>query len=137
MRDSSNARLPTIESEDLSVLPCSSFHHLARVFSVFPVKTAMPAHLSPNPPSMVSSYFQMIRFLCGVLLDRSLKRSRVGTHNLLDLLAIGEDLEGRHGADAEVLSNVGDLVDVDLVEADVGVLVGEAGEVSWGGHGGR
>ena len=69
----------------------------------------------------------MYNLCAGMLLDSSLERDRVGANDLLDLLAVGEDLEGRHGADAQLLGDLGDLVDVDLVEADVGVGVGESG----------
>lgn len=53
---------------------------------------------------------------------------RVGTDDLVGLLAVLEDEEGGHGADAELLAEVGDLVDVDLDEVEVLVLllVGEA-----------
>jgi len=60
-----------------------------------------------------------------VLLDGSLESLGVGTDDLGDLLAILEQDKGGHGADAEFLSDIGDLVDVNLVEAGVGVGVGE------------
>lgn len=69
------------------------------------------------------------RRLDSVLVESLLDRRGVGANNLLSLGAILEDHEGGHGADAELLAQVGDLVDVDLDEVDVGVLllVGPAG----------
>ena len=61
------------------------------------------------------------------LLDGGLERLGVCADDLLDLLLVLEEQEGGHGADAEVLSDVRDLVDVELVEARVGVRVGEPG----------
>jgi hypothetical protein len=46
----------------------------------------------------------------------------VGTDDGLDLSAVLEEDEGGHGADSELLGDFGDLVDVDLVEADVLVV---------------
>jgi hypothetical protein len=60
-----------------------------------------------------------------VLLDGGLEGGRVGADDLADLLAVLEDEESRHGADGVLLGGLGDLVDVDLVEACVGVVVGE------------
>ncbi len=56
-------------------------------------------------------------------LDRRLKRFGVRAHNLGDLRAVLEKQERRHSADAEVLCDVGNLVDVELVEACGGVVV--------------
>jgi hypothetical protein len=63
--------------------------------------------------------------LSSVLLDGSLEGGRVGADDLADLLAVLEDEESRHGADGVLLGGLGDLVDVDLEEAGVGVVVGE------------
>jgi len=60
-----------------------------------------------------------------VLLDGSLEGGRVGADDLADLLAVLEDEEGGHGADRVLLGGLGDLVDVDLEEARVGVVVRE------------
>jgi hypothetical protein len=60
-----------------------------------------------------------------VLLDAGLNGLRVCAHDLTDLLAVLEEDKGGHGADTELLRNVGDLVDVELVEACVGVLLRE------------
>jgi hypothetical protein len=69
--------------------------------------------------------------LCGGLavvgLDGRLEGLGVGADDLADLVAVLEEEESGHGADAELLRNVGDLVDVDLVEARVGVGAGEPG----------
>lgn len=60
-----------------------------------------------------------------MLLDGGLESDRVGTNDLADLLAVLEEQEGGHGAHALLLGDLGDLVDVDLVEAGVGVVVGK------------
>ena len=58
-------------------------------------------------------------------LDSGLEGDGVGADDLADLLAVLEEEESRHGAHTVLLGGVGDLVDVDLVEAGVGVGVGE------------
>jgi|TARA_R110002003_G_scaffold595_10_gene20785 hypothetical protein len=58
-----------------------------------------------------------------VLLDTSLDGLGVRADNLADLLAVLEENESGHGADTEFLGNVGDLVDIELVEANVRVLL--------------
>lgn len=72
------------------------------------------------------------RRLSGVLnvvsLDGGLESDGVGADDLADLLAVLEEQEGGHGAHAVLLGDLGDLVDVDLVEAGVGVVVGEPAE---------
>jgi hypothetical protein len=69
---------------------------------------------------------QAMRSLCAsVLLDTGLDSLGVCANDLANLLTALEEDESRHGADAEFLRNVGDLVDVELVEACVGVLFGE------------
>jgi hypothetical protein len=60
-----------------------------------------------------------------VLLNSGLKSNRVGANDLADLLAVLEEQESGHGADGLLLGDLGDLVDVDLVEAGVGVVVRE------------
>lgn len=80
--------------------------------------------LSHRTRLSASIYFA--RKLCvDVGLDGSLESLRVGTDDLSDLLAVLEEKEGGHGADAELLSNVGDLIDIELVEAGVGICAGE------------
>lgn len=49
-------------------------------------------------------------------LDGLLEGPLVGTDDLGDLLATLEEHESGHGTDAQLLSDVGDLVDVDLVK---------------------
>jgi hypothetical protein len=71
---------------------------------------------------LVSSFF---RRNLSVLLNSGLKSNRVGANDLADLLAVLEQQESGHGADGLLLRDLGDLVDVDLVEAGVGVIVGE------------
>lgn len=61
-----------------------------------------------------------------MLLNRLLQRLGVRTHNLSNLLAVLEQHESRHGADRQVLRHLGQLVDVNFVEARVGVLAGES-----------
>jgi len=63
-----------------------------------------------------------------IVLDRRLQRSRVRAHDLTDLVAVLEQQESGHGADGELLRHFGDLVDVELVEAGVGVVVGHPTE---------
>lgn len=65
--------------------------------------------------------------LAEVLLDGSLEGLGVGANDLTDLLTALEEQEGGHGADAELLGDVGNLVDVELVELGVGVVLGEPG----------
>lgn len=60
-----------------------------------------------------------------VSLDGSLEGNGVGADDLADLLAVLVEEESGHGAHALLLGDFGDLVDVDLVEAGVGVVVGE------------
>lgn len=59
-----------------------------------------------------------------MLLNRRLDSLWIRAHNLIDFLAVLEQQESGHGADAELLGEVGDLVHVDLVESDVGVFFG-------------
>lgn len=63
-----------------------------------------------------------------MLLDGGLESDRVGANDLADLAAVLEEQESGHGAHALLLGDLGDLVDVDLVEAGVGVVVGEPGK---------
>lgn len=63
-----------------------------------------------------------------VVLDGRLERDGVGADDLADLLTVLEEHEGGHGAHGELLRDLGDLVDVELVEAGRGVLVGESAE---------
>jgi hypothetical protein len=62
-----------------------------------------------------------------VLLDSGLESDRVGADDFADLLAVLEEQESGHGAHALLLGDLGDLVDIDLVEAGVGVVVREPG----------
>jgi hypothetical protein len=59
-------------------------------------------------------------------LDRVLQRRWVCANDLADLLTILEQHECRHGAHAQLLRNLWDFVDVEFVEASVGVLVRES-----------
>lgn len=60
-----------------------------------------------------------------VVLDSGLEGLGVGTNDLGNLVAVLEKDEGGHGADAELSCNLGEFVDVELVEARAGVLLGE------------
>ena len=73
----------------------------------------------------MSWYRTLVLHHLKVLLDSGLESLGVGTDDLADLLAVLEQHKGGHGADTELLGDIGDLVDVDLEEADVGVGVGE------------
>jgi hypothetical protein len=57
-----------------------------------------------------------------VLGERGLNGLGVGADDGLDLGALLEEDEGGHGADAQLLGDVGDFVDVDFVEAYVFVI---------------
>lgn len=67
----------------------------------------------------------MRHYLCRlvVLLDAGLDGLGVRTDNLTNLLAVLEEHEGRHGSDSKFLCNVGDLIDVEFVEACLGILL--------------
>lgn len=58
-----------------------------------------------------------------MLLDSILNVRRRRTHDLVHLLAVLVVDKGGHGAHAQLLRDVGDLVNVDLVERNVGVLL--------------
>ena len=64
-------------------------------------------------------------------LNSGLESDGVGADDLADLLAVLVEEESGHGAHALLLGDLGDLVDVDLVEAGVGVVVGEPVEESF------
>lgn len=66
-----------------------------------------------------------VRDYSSVVRDGSLESVEVGTNHLLKLLPVLENKEGRHGADTEFLCDVWNLVNVEFVEACVGVLVGK------------
>jgi hypothetical protein len=58
-------------------------------------------------------------------LDTSLDGSGVSTLDLLLALTTLVEVEGRHSRDAVGSSDLGELIDVDLVELDVGVCLAE------------
>jgi hypothetical protein len=82
----------------------------------------------------MSSSAPTLSRLCGggrlvvIGLDGGLEGLWVRAHNLGYLVAVLEEEEGRHSADAEFLRDVGHIVDIELVEARVGVAVGESSE---------
>lgn len=62
-------------------------------------------------------------------LDGGLESLGVGTDDLADFVTALEQKEGGHSADAELLGDIGDLVDIELEEACVGVLLRKPGAV--------
>ena len=54
-----------------------------------------------------------------MLLEGVENNGRVGTDDLVDLVAVLEEGEGGHGADAELLGKLGKLVDVELGQVDL------------------
>lgn len=71
----------------------------------------------------------------GQVIDGRLQRARVGARHDRRPLGLGEEVEGGDGGDAELLGEIGDLVDVELGEGDgvvggqgVGVLLEEGGD---------
>ena len=72
----------------------------------------------------------LLSMLSSNLLDGSLELRSIGSYDGGSLLPILVDDKGRHGADLQVLGQVRQLVDVDLVEACIGVHVGEACSIS-------
>lgn len=67
-------------------------------------------------------------------LDLVSERTLVGANDLTDLLAVLEEHESGHGSDVELLGEVGDLVDVDLVEFRLVLeLLAELDHL-WGDH---
>lgn len=71
--------------------------------------------------------------LCKDSLETSLDGRGVGTLDLLDALALVVEVEGRHGRDTVGSSNLGEVINVDLVELDV--AVGLAHLLDGGGDG--
>lgn len=59
-----------------------------------------------------------------------LQRPRISPHNIpLNAFSILKQEERRHSAHAQIRRRVGQVVDVDLVELDRGVLGGELGDL--------
>ena len=94
----------------------SAFLRIVCIDTILPTARSVPGHVPIINPLQI-------------LLDRGLERPLVGADNLADLLAVLEEQKGRHGADAELLRDVADLVDVDLVEPGLRVLVAELGDL--------
>ena len=78
-------------------------------------------HLRPIYPSLCGGSLGVVG------LDSSLKSLGVRANDLGYLVAVLEEEESRHGADAEFLGNIGDLVDVELVEFGGWIVVREPG----------
>lgn len=71
-----------------------------------------------HPPLSFSSKPRLLRLDPIVkLLHCRFEGLFIGAYNLADLLAVLKEQEGRHGAHAELVSHVWDIVDVELVEA--------------------
>jgi len=99
---------------------------LERISTRCAVLLTSPRHLPPTSYHASSNFKPHIsRIRLDIVLDGSLKSRRVGTNDLRDLLTVLEEEESGHGADGELLRNLGHLVDVELVEARIGVVVGE------------
>lgn len=63
--------------------------------------------------------------LCEQLLDSGVDSRGVGATDHLDPLAVLEEEESRHSGDLVVGGNLAELVNVDLVELDAGVLLAQ------------
>ena len=70
----------------------------------------------------LSIYLQMQLFLLirNSLLNSGQQRLWIRTHNLLHLLLVLEDQEGWHGADTELLRDIGNFIDIELDEVGGG-----------------
>lgn len=55
------------------------------------------------------------------------QRGGVGAHELVDAVAVLVEDEGGHGADAELLSEFGEVVDVELAKVDLVLELGVLG----------
>jgi hypothetical protein len=64
-----------------------------------------------------------------MLLNSSLQRPLIRTHDLSNLLAVLEEQEGRHGPDAQLHRYIVHFVDVDLEELGLRVLFAELGDL--------
>ena len=84
-----------------------------------------PVEKHPTTGSIPPNYLFLLRCLglANVGFDSRLECLGVRAHDLGDLVAVLEEQECGHGADAELLRDVGDLVDVELVEARCGVFI--------------
>lgn len=58
-----------------------------------------------------------------ILLDSGLNSLGIRAYDLTKLLAVLEESKSGHSADAEFLGDVGNLIDVELVKLDIGVLL--------------
>lgn len=60
-----------------------------------------------------------------ILLNLLLQLDGIGTNNLLNLLSVLENQESGHSADAVLLSELREFVDVDFEVVCIGILFGE------------
>jgi hypothetical protein len=84
--------------------------------------TKSHAFYKPHPPNIHNPQPNLLSIR---LLNSSLQRLGVGTHNLSNLILVLEDDECGHGANTEFLGDVWDFVYVNLDEVDVGEFLGE------------
>jgi hypothetical protein len=80
------------------------------------------SRIHPTSPHKCNHLFL---FHTNRILNSRQQRLRIRTHNLLNLLLVLEDQEGRHGADTELLRDIGDFIDVELDEVGTGEFFGE------------
>jgi len=95
----------------------STFHVFISLHSFIPKSYQ---HTPPLPHAMNHLFLRLVP--SNRLLNCREQRLRVSTNDLLDLLLVLEDQECRHGADAELLRDIRDLVDVQLHEVGAGEL---------------
>lgn len=122
-----------------------SLHFSTSLYDPDPVyQVSMPCHanIHSNPSRSLQTHVEKSTkhecksipsstkplLLLNGILNSSQKRLRVRAYDLSGLLAVLEDQEGGHGADAEFLRDVRDVVDIELDEVCGGELVGEPGE---------
>ena len=85
-----------------------------------------PSNHMEREPSPVPWLSHVFRDTLQSLLNSGLEGIWVGTDNLSNLLSILEQEERGHSANGELLSDIWNLVDVDLVEFGLRELVGES-----------
>lgn len=109
-------------------------HHHFRKTMIFISLTQHPyprshaiSHAQMHPPLIPYQDNQTPNLFLNLnrTLDSRQERLGVRTHDFLDLLLVLEDQEGGHGADAELLRNFRDVVDIELDEVGVGEVIGE------------
>jgi hypothetical protein len=79
----------------------------------------------PYPSHFPHKCNHLFLFRINRILDGRQQRLRIRPHNLLNLLLVLEDQEGRHGADTELLRDIRNFIDVELDEVGTGEFFGE------------